>query len=152
MKQIILGETEERFTKKLRKEIACCCLAGILVMGLNILLCFLRTDENHSALLMINIVTDVIYGCTLISYVEERISTKKTMIKLWKRSHRKFIATVEEISGEQHRIPGMECLEILAGERRLYLPQTGTIRLEEGITYAFGIVDNVVVEAEKWEI
>ena len=72
------------------------------------------------------------------------------MLKMWKRPHRTYLAVVEKISKDTHRVPGMDCMEIMAGERKIFLPQIGTIQLKEGKTYTFGLVDNVIVEAETW--
>ena len=148
MRQILLGESVEQFKRKLKREIVCWVLGGILVVGLNLLLCLLRTDNNHAILLIANILSDIIYGCILLYRIESSILLRKRMLKMWNRSRRTFSAVIKEISNNTHRVPGMDCAEVLAGERVLYLPQTDTIKLEVGIGYTFGLVDNVIVEAE----
>ena len=110
MKQTLLGKPKEIFKRELKKEVFCCCIACVLAVGVNVLLCFLRTDANHDLLLACNILL--------------------------------------EVEGPWHRIPGLDCREVIAGGRILYLPLDGKIQLCKDASYTFRIAGNVIVEVE----
>lgn len=151
MKQTLLEEKAEACERKVKTDIMLCWIAAIATLCMNIAACCLRTDENHAYMLALNVLTDVACGWFVIYRLETGIFVQRRLLRLVKRQPRRYEAVVTEISGETRRIPGMDCVLVRAGERTLYLPQTGTIRLETGIRYTFGLVDNVIVEAESWE-
>lgn len=148
MKQTLLGKPKEIFKRELKKEVFCCCVACVLVVCVNVLLCFLRTDANHELLLACNILVDVLCGWGIIYRIETSVLIKKRLLTLASRPLQSFQAVTQEIEGPWHRIPGLDCREVIAGDRILYLPQDGKIQLCKGVNYTFRIAGNVVVEVE----
>ena len=124
-----------------------CSIAVVVLLCLNIGLCFLRTDENHSFLLALNILTDTVCGGAVLYRAENSIRTKRNLLRLMDRTQRSVTAVVEEISTKTYHIPGLSCVLVHTGERVFYLPQAGAIQLEKGTEYTFQVVDNVIVEA-----
>ena len=149
MKQTLLGEPIASYEKKLKREVGYCYFALVALLVVNIGACFLRTDENHAFLLMFNILSDILVGGALIYRADTQLRLKKSLLRLARRTPRSFSATVHQILETTHRIPGVSCVLVRADERMLYLPQTDTIKLFQGQTYTFGVVDNVIVEVES---
>ena len=149
MKQTLLGKPKEIFEKELKKEVLCCCIACVLTIGVNVLFCFLRTDANHSILLVSNILIDVLCGWGVIYRIETSVMIKKRLLHLASRPLQSYEAVTEQTEGAWHRIPGLDCRQVIAGGRILYLPQDGKIQLKKDVSYTFSIAGNVIVEVES---
>lgn len=148
MKQTLLGKPKEVFEKELKKEGLYCFIACVFAIGVNILFCFLRTDANHSVLLVGNVFVDVLCGWWVIYRVETSVLIKKRLLKLATRPLQRYEAVAKETEGVWRRIPGLDCRQVIAGDRILYLPQDGKIQLHKDTHYVFGIAGNVIVEVE----
>ena len=148
MKQTLLGKPKEIFKRELKKEVFVCCIACVLAVGVNVLLCFLRTDANHDLLLACNILLDVLCGWGVIYRIETAVLIKKRLLTLASRPLQKYDAVTQEVEGPWHRIPGLDCREVIAGGRILYLPLDGKIQLCKDVSYTFRIAGNVIVEVE----
>ena len=148
MKQTLLGKPKEIFKRELKKEVFCCCVACMLAVGVNVLLCFLRTDANHDLLLACNILLDVLCGWGVIYRIETSVLIKKRLLTLASRPLQRYEAVAKETEGVWRRIPGLDCRQVIAGDRILYLPQDGKIQLHKDTHYVFGIAGNVIVEVE----
>ena len=148
MKQTLLGKPKDVFEKELKREVLWCAAACVLTLGVNVLFCFLRTDANHSVLLVGNILLDVLCGWGVIYRIETSVMIKKRLLYLASRPLQSFEAVTEQIDGAWHRIPGLNCREVIAGDRILYLPQAGKIQLRKDVHYTFSIAGNVIVEVE----
>ena len=146
MRQSVLGEPLATFEGKLKREVAYCIFAVLGLLCANGAACYFRTDENHTFMLLFNIITDIVCGSIVIYRLDTRILVKRSLLRLAKRTPRNLTATVQEISEKHHRVPGLDCVLVYTDHRVLYLPCTDTIRLEAHQTYDFQVVDNVIVE------
>ena len=95
-----------------------------------------------------NILLDVLCGWGVIYRIETSVLIKKRLLTLASRPLQKYDAVTQEVEGPWHRIPGLDCREVIAGGRILYLPLDGKIQLCKGVSYNFRIAGNVIVEVE----
>lgn len=148
MKQTILNQPIAAFSRKLVLCAALCVLAAAATLGVNLLLAFTFTAETRQAFLLTNIVTDAVTGCALLAVTTAYLLPRRKLLQLARQRGSERAGVVERISAAPLRYLGVDCLEVAADGRRLFLP-CGTIRLEEGAFYRFRTVSNVITEAEQ---
>lgn len=146
MKQTILGRSAQAFRQTLRMRTAVCIALAVLTAVINLFCILARTEANHTAMLWVNILTDILCGFFVLSFACFRILPQRRLYALFCRDGVSAGGTVSRVSRSTTRHMDMDCLEITADSRRLFLP-VGTITLSEGETYTFRIVSNVIVEA-----
>lgn len=145
MKLSVLGQTPYACRKRLQKQIAFCVAAVIVTLGLNLLFTALRTDTNHIRMLILNIAADFICGAFCVYYLTVRLIPKYRLYRLFSRKAEEFTGTVETISQAITRYMDIDCYEITAGGRRIFLP-ADTFSLEADRQYRFFLVSNTIVE------
>lgn len=146
MKQTILEKPAQAFRQTLRMRTALCIALAVLTAVINLFCILARTEANHTAMLWVNILTDILCGFFVLSFACFRILPQRRLYALFCREGVSAAGTVSRVSRSTTRHMDMDCLEITADSRRLFLP-VGTITLSEGETYTFRIVSNVIVEA-----
>lgn len=147
MKQTILGMPLHTCEARLRRRITGCCLLAVLTLGLNLLFTTLRTEENHSWMLLLNILADGLCGSFLVYYVNLHILPQRRFCKLLHRDTVMLEGTVSRIDPHCQRYMDMDCHCVTVDQRRLFLP-ANTIKLEENTRYTLFLTSNIIVEAE----
>lgn len=149
MKQTLIGESPEAFRGRIRHRMILCGVLAGMTLAVLVACCLMRTDENHVAMLLCNIVLSAACGCFVLYRWETDICPLIRIGKLMARGGSTFAAKVEAVSESTHRIPGLDCYQIRAEERVLFLPVNGAIKLTAGKSYRFKVADNVIVEAQE---
>ena len=146
MNENVIGCSPAECKKQIRRQILLCVVLGVVTLGLNVLLTAVRTEENHTVMLILNILVDTLYCWFLLYYISSSLLRRQRLLLLLQRVKTPLEGTVEEIRPETTRYMYMECWEVIVAGRRYYLP-TKTISLQPGETYRLSIVANVIVEA-----
>ena len=146
MKQTILGKPAQAFRQTLRMRTVVCIALVVLTTAINLVCVLARTETNHTVMFWVNILTDILCGFFVLSFAGFRILPQRRLYALFRKKGVSVDGTVSRISNSTTRHMDMDCLEVTADSRRLFLP-AGTITLSEGKTYTFRIVSNVIVEA-----
>ncbi len=150
MKQSILGSDMRLFTKKLNGEKSICIATLCVTVVLNVLLTFLRNDQNHSLMLWLNIVLDVAAGWFLIFYISCLIAPKQRLLRLFNGKRSAFEGTVTAISAETQRVRNVDCFTVTltAGEteRQFFLPANTALSLKEKEYVQISAVSNIIVQ------
>lgn len=147
MRQNILGASAPIYRKKLIRHSVICVAVFMLTLALNILLTALRTPENHTLLLTVNILLDIGCGWFLLFFLSTGIIPRVRLLRLMQKEHTKIRATLEKIAPEPVRYMNLDCRRITAGGHIFFLP-AGAIKLTEGQQYCFYLTSNTVVEVE----
>ena len=146
MKQTILVMPAQAFRQTLRIRTAVSIALVVLTAAINLLCVLARTETNHTVMLWVNILTDILCGFFVLSFAGFRIMPQRRLYALFCKAGISVDGTVSHISSSTTRHMDMDCLEVTADSRRLFLP-AGTIPLSVGEAYSFRIVSNVIVEA-----
>ena len=147
MKQTVWGDSPARFRQTLKKRIILCIGIGLFTLGLNILCALLRTDENHTLMLMLNILTDSLCGCFLVFYISIYIAPASKLSALQSRRKEVFRGTVVKIDPTLTRYMDLDCITVTVEGKKLFLP-ANTMVIAENTQYTFGVASNILVEAE----
>lgn len=148
MKQTILGMPPALYRQKLRMRTFLCFAVAVFVLALNILLAALRTDSNHTGMLVLNIAADILAGLFLLPFISLRILPQKRLLQLTEQVPEKLLITISEISPLPQRYMDMDCYPVSGDGRTLFLP-ANTLELTEGSTYTLSLVSNIIVEAAQ---
>ena len=148
MKQTILGMSSALYRKKLRMRTFLCIAVVAGVLALNILFAALRTDSNHTWMLVLNIAADILAGLFLLPFISLRILPQKRLLQLTEQVPEKLLITISEISPLPQRYMDMDCYPVSGDGRTLFLP-ANTLALTEGCTYTLSLVSNIIVEAAQ---
>lgn len=148
MKQTVLNRSTKAVSREVSLCAALCALAAAVTLGVNVLLALTFTETTRLPYLLINIVSDAIVGSAIILVLEIYLLPRRKLLWLAGQKSRAVTALVESVSESRLRYLGIDCLEIAAEGRTLFLP-CDTIRLETGVCYRFQTVSNVIVEAER---
>lgn len=148
MKQTILGMPPALYRQKLRMRTFLCFAVAVFVLALNILLAALRTDSNHTGMLVLNIAADILAGLFLLPFISLRILPQKRLLQLTEQVPEKLLITISEISPLPQRYMDMDCYPVSGDGRTLFLP-ANTLVLTERNTYTLSLVSNIIVEASQ---
>ena len=146
MNQTILTPSPQAFQQFFRRRALLCGLLAAGTLGFNILLLCLRTDENHTWMLIFNILTDIACGCFLVDQLSRVLLPKWKLLQLSRRRQDSLEGTVLNISETVTRYMDMDCLTVTLENRKLFLP-CDTISLREQERYRFSIASNIILEA-----
>lgn len=147
MSQTILGQSPESFKKKLRTRIGFCVASAVLTLGLNILFTCLRTDANHTLMLVANICADILCGFFILYHTQVHIQPKMRLYKLFLRKREVLTGTITYISSVPQRYMDMDCYGVTVNERKIFLP-ANTLALKYQ-NYTLYLVSNVIVEVAQ---
>ncbi len=148
MKQTVLNQPAQTLSKKLSLCAALCILAAAATLCCNILLALTFTENTRTAYLLVNVLSDVIVGSLILFIICTYLQPRRKHLLLARQAGSSYTAVVESISRTPLRYLGVDCLEVLAEGRRLFLP-CNTILLETGVRYRFQTASNVIMEAER---
>lgn len=147
MKQSVLGQSARSYKKKLHQHIGLCIAGLMLTVGLNILFTSLRTERNHTLMLILNIAADVVCGFLLLYAFQVHLFPALRLYKLFCRNREQLTGKVTGISQTTQRYMDMDCYTVTVNDRRVFLP-AGTMSIQPA-EYTFFLVSNIIVEAEQ---
>ena len=145
------------YRKKLttRKGIAIA-VAAITVI-LNVLLSVFRTDNMHTAFLVINILADIACGWFEIAWYLFAISIQAKLLKLATANSelaQNVSGTVTSVSGDTQVVSKLQCRKVtVEGEetRIIFVVDDSGIMFKCGVKYSIATVDNIATYAEVTE-
>lgn len=147
MKQTVLGLSAHSYKKRLDRRIGLCIAVFVLTVGLNLLFTALRTDSNHTLMLILNITADVLCGFLLLYTWDMHILPDLRLFRLFCRNRELLSGTVSEISQDTQRYMDIDCYTVTVDDRRVFLP-AGTLKLQNSAC-TLSLVSNIIVEAEQ---
>lgn len=148
MKQTVLGTDRASFQKNVRKNILLCGLVFCAVLILHGVCTALRTDQNHTAMLIANIAADMVGGSFLIARLSLCVLPQQKLLRLYALANQETAGQVLEIGSELIHYIGVNCYEVRLPDRRLFLP-AGTMVLTVGEHYCFRLKGNLIVEVSS---
>lgn len=148
MKQTVLGMSPTAYQKILRRRTLLCLAVAGLALGLNILFTILRTDTNHTLMLILNILSDILAGCFLVTFISLRILPQRRLFRLFAKDKTVFEMTVESICDQPRRYMDMDCVTVNGSGRTCFLP-VGTLILREQERYTLSLVSNIILEVHQ---
>lgn len=147
MTQDLLGMSPTAYQQMLFRRVLMCVCSILFTLCLNLFLLSFFDRWNRQLLFFLNVITDILCGCFLIAYAELRILPQQKLLRLTKHRFSTYYGTVQSVSDVSCRYMDLDCLEVHADGRRLYVP-VGTISLTSGNTYRFHLVSHIITEAE----
>lgn len=148
MNQTVLGRSPAAFKQQLDRLVLRCAVLGAAAVGLNILFTACRTEQNHTLMLVLNILTDVLAGIYILYTADVQILPKSRLYRLACRETELLRGTVSSISTDTIRYMNIDCHTVTLDSRRLFLP-AGTICLEENKACFCRVAANIILEAEQ---
>ena len=145
MKQTIFGTDRATWQKNMRSHILLCILVFCAIVSLHIVCTAMRTEQNHTFMLLANIITDIIGGSFLIARLSMCVFPLKKMLQLYDRATQEESGQVLEIGNTVTHYIGIDCYEVSLPDRRLFLP-ADRMELTEGEVYRFRLRGNLIVE------
>lgn len=131
--------------KDLKKRKTLCAVAAGVTAMLNMMCVALRTENNHSVMLTLNIVLDVLCGWGIIYYRSVYIVPWQKILALMEKESQQICGEIDGISEEVCCHMGLDCRCISIGERKLFHP----VLLEpvkQGQNLVCEVVAGVIVE------
>lgn len=148
MKQNILGTSTTEYAKIIKKRTVFCVAVVMLAILLNVLFTCLRTDNNHTAMLLLNIFVDITCGAFAIYFVSFYILPQSKLLNLMKKQKEIVHGAVNNVDKQSTMYMGIACYQVMLGDRKLFVP-LGTIEMYNKDTLTAQVVSNIVVEVEK---
>ena len=145
MKQTIFGTDRATCQKILRVNILLCILVFCAIVILHVVCTAMRTEHNHTCMLIANIGTDIIGGSFLIAWLSMCVFPRKKLLQLYDRANQEADGQVLDISDTVVHYIGVDCCEVFLSDRRLFLP-ADTMALTVGQHYRFRLKGNLIVE------
>lgn len=148
MKQTILGADRAIYQKNLRTNSLLCIVVACAMIVLHVVCTCLRTEHNHTAMLLLNIATDIVGGSFLIAWLSMCVLPQKKFLRLYHLATQETTGQVVEVGTSVIHYIGVDCQEVCLEDRRLFLP-AGTMVLNAGEHYRFRLKGNLIVEVES---
>lgn len=153
MNYYILGVSEREYKKETGRQKGICVAALAAAAAVNLLFCFLRTDELHLLFLILNIVTDTAAAGFVFFLESTQISLRKRLYAVASREKRgtSLRGVITEIEETTEMVYGLECYEVvLETEKRqkVFAAKDGAVPFRLTGHAALVVVDNIIVRAE----
>lgn len=145
MKQSILATDRAVYEKRLRRNILLCSFVFCAIVALHVVCTCLRTEQNHTYMLLANIGTDILGGSFLIGYLSTGVLPQKKLLQLYDLANQETAGQVLALGDTVTHYIGVDCYEVCLEKRRLFLP-AGTMALSVGTNYRFRLKGNLIVE------
>ena len=145
MKQTIFGTDRAACQKNLRVNILLCVFVFGVVVFLHVVCTALRTERNHTYMLIANIGVDIIGGSFLIARLSMCVFPQIKLLQLYDRANQEAAGQVMEIGNTVIHYIGVDCYEVSLSDRRLFLP-ADKMALTVGERYRFRLKGNLIVE------
>lgn len=145
MKQTIFGTDRADCQKNLLVNILLCIFVFCVIVVLHAVCTGMRTEHNHTYMLIANIGIDIVGGSFLIARLSICVFPQKKLLQLYDRATQEAVGEVLEIGNTVIRYIGVDCYEVSLSDRRLFLP-ADTMELTVGQHYHFRLKGNLIVE------
>ena len=145
MKQTIFGTDRAACQKNLRTNSLLCIFVFCAIVILHAVCTGMRTEHNHTYMLLANIGVDIIGGSFLIARLTMCVFPQKKLLQLYDRATQEESGQVLEIGDVITHYIGIDCYEVSLEDRRLFLP-ADTMLLNVGENYSFRLKGNLIVE------
>lgn len=149
MKQTIFGTDRAVCQKNLRANILLCAFVLCAIVIIHVVCTCLRTEHNHTYMLIANIAADIIGGSFLIARLSMCIFPQQKLMQLYDQATQEVTGQVLEIKNSIIHYIGLDCYEVCLENRRLFLP-ADTMALTVGKYYCFRLKGNLIVEANDY--
>lgn len=149
MTQTVFGTDRAVCQKCLRRNILLCCLVFSAIVIIHVVCTALRTERNHTVMLIANIAADILGGSFLIAWLSMCIFPQQKLIRLYDQSNQETTGQVLEIGSDITHYIGVDCYEVSLENRRLFLP-AHTMVLTAGQLYRFRLKGNLIVEVDDY--
>ena len=146
MNQTVLGENQYLLEERIRNRIILCVGALLAAVVVNVVMVFLRTKENHTVLMLLNMVLDIAAGWFCVWQLDSFILPYKKLLKLYRKNGTTISGTVEEISTQTQRYYGFDCIAVTVDGHKLFVVDNGTISLEPMQPVTLEVVHGIVKE------
>lgn len=133
------------YKKAYIRAVAWCIVPTVLTLAMNIVCLAVRTDQNHSWMLIVNVLTDWLCGLFLVYYISCYVSPKKELYRLSRRRRETIRGVIDKIELQPIRYERITCIAVYIGQRQLFVPE-GIPLPKEGENAVFSVAGNVVLE------
>lgn len=146
MKQTILGEEQAQTKRRVQNRLFCC--VGIIFVAavLNVFFIVLRTKENHTLMLMMNILVDLAAGWIMVWNVTTFVAPLKKCLRLQENEGILLSGTVENVFEGTERYCGFDCIVATIAGHKVFVVDNGNIRLTPSEQVTVIIVQGIVKE------
>ncbi len=148
MKKTVTVEPYCEAKKKLNKLTLCVCLAGAVALLFNILFIVLRSDENHSIMLVLSIAVDVAASWFIIAFCDMKVAPLSRLLKLSKRQTQPYEGIIEAVKYETVRIEKFDCITLTVSGRNVFLPDVLVSEYEIGSEIKLSLAGMIATEVE----
>ncbi len=148
MKMTVICESYEHARKRLQRLWLVLVLAVCAALALNVLFLALRSDENHSIMLVLSIAVDVICGWFFIAFYDLKLAPLARLMALSKRPVRKYSGVIEAINTEITRVEKFDCITVTVSGRNVFLPEALSPDFEIGKAVSLSLSGMIVTEVE----
>lgn len=153
----LLNCDTQLYSKKLATRKGIAIAVAVITVILNVLLSVFRTDNTHTAFLVINILADIACGWFEIAWYLFAISMQNKILKLATANAKltqSVSGTVTDVSEDTQVVSKLQCRRVTVegDETRIVFVVDGSgIALECGAKYSVTTVDNIAICAEVTE-
>lgn len=148
MKQTIFSTDRNTCQKNVRRNILLCIVVFCAIVVIHWVCTCLRTEQNHTAMLIANIAADIIGGSFLIAWLSVCVLPQQKLLRFYDRATQEATGEVLEIGSDLIHYIGVNCYEVRLPDRRLFLP-ADTMVLTVGELYCFRLKGNLIVEVSS---
>ena len=149
MTQTVFGTDRAVCQKCLRRNILLCSLVFCAIVVIHVVCTALRTEQNHTVMLIVNIAADILGGSFLIARLSMCIFPQQKLLRLYDQSNQETTGQILAIGSDITHYIGVDCYEVFIENRRLFLP-AHTMVLTAGQLYRFRLKGNLIVEAADY--
>ena len=146
MKQDCLGENQYILEARIRKRIILCVVLILLTVAVNIAIACLRTKENHTLFMLLNMGLDIVVGWFCLWQFDSFIRPYGKLLKLYRKNGSVISGVVEKISTQTRRYYGFDCMTVTVDGHKLFVIDNGCISLEPARQVTVEIVHGIVKE------
>lgn len=148
MKQTVLGADRTVCQRNIRRNILLCIVVFCAIVVIHAVCTCLRTEQNHTAMLIANITADIIGGSFLIAQLSVCVLPQQKLLRLYDQATQEATGQVLEIGSDLIHYIGVNCYEVRLPDRRLFLP-ADTMVLTVGEHYCFRLKGNLIMEVSS---
>ncbi len=148
-KQSFSGDGNMTDKKKIRQLRLAYVGAGLLTIGIHVLLLCLRTEENHSLMLLLNILVDVLAGWSLLACTELVYMPRLRLYRLFQMPTLCIEGEVLDVCHTLQRVNGLDCYSVSVDGRSCFVPETLPFDFKTGDGVRIYLASNTVAKVER---
>lgn len=146
MKQTVLGVDKNSVQAVIHRRVIICTILCLCALFANVLITLLHTPDNHTLLIMINVLVDTVVGWISLWMIDTSIIPQKRLLSLLKRPGTEVSGTVKTLSRDTERYLHFDCLAVTISDHKVFLVDNESIHLEVGQTIKAKVVDGIITE------